>query len=456
MKPMLHNAASHRQRGAATLIVVMILFFVMSLAAAYTNRSLIFEQRTSANQYRSTQSLEVADAGMEWAISQLNYSRIDAACAKSAVATDTSFRRRYLNINAATGNITPVANLAGGDLTALCVWTNTAWNCDCPTTGLPAVVAPTTPGPKPAFRVRFRAVSLPAVTPSQPSAIWVDVVGCTRLGLGASDPCLSFTGLGALNEGRTVVTSMVSLAGNAAGLPLAAVTARGAINLGTSALTAYNTVSGGSGIALQSGGAIAGAAMVLRGAPGTPAAASTIDFDPALGSAVGQGLAAATPYTTEDRMFTAVFKGRPTAFQNQQGVVELTCPLSGCTAATVRAAVAFNPGRPLWLTGALIVDSAGDIGSAAEPVLMVVNGDLQHTASGAAIYGLVYVRMAGAAVNWNVSGSGQISGAVVTDGGVRSTVASGPTVVYDPNVLNLVRFNVGSFVRVPGSWRDFQ
>ncbi len=451
MKPLLQNVACQRQRGAATLIAVMTLFFIMSLVAAYTNRSLIFEQRTSANQYRSTQSLEAADAGLEWVISQLNYSRVDAGCAKSAVVTDTSFRQRYLNINAATGNITPVVNPGGGDLTALCVWTNTAWDCNCPTTGLPTVVAPTTPGPKPAFRVRFRAIGVP-----QPSAIWVDVVGCTRLGLGASDPCLSFTGLGELNEGRTVVTSMVSLAGNAAGLPLAAVTARGAINLGTSALSAFNTVSGGSGLALQSGGTIAGPAMVLRGAPGTPAAAATIDSDPALGSGVGQGLVAATPYTTEDRMFAAVFKGRPTGFQNQQAIFQLTCPLSGCTAAMVRAVVAFNPGRPLWLNGSLIVDSAGDIGSAAEPVLMVINGDLQHSASGAAIYGLVYVRMAGGAVNWNVSGSGQINGAVVTDGGMTSTVASGPTVVYDPDVLNLVRFNVGSFVRVPGSWRDFQ
>ena len=128
MKPLILSTPGSRQRGAATLIVVMILFFVMSLVAAYTNRSLIFEQRTSANQYRSTQSLEIADAGMEWAISQLNYSRIDSACAKSASTSDTSFRQRYLNINAVTGKITPVANPAGGDLTALCVWTNTAWN----------------------------------------------------------------------------------------------------------------------------------------------------------------------------------------------------------------------------------------------------------------------------------------------------------------------------------------
>jgi hypothetical protein len=34
----------------------MLLFFIISMVAAYTSRNLIFEQRTSANQYRSTQA----------------------------------------------------------------------------------------------------------------------------------------------------------------------------------------------------------------------------------------------------------------------------------------------------------------------------------------------------------------------------------------------------------------
>ena len=44
----------------------MVLFFIMSLVAAYASRNLIFEQRTSANNYRSTQAFEAAEAGLEW------------------------------------------------------------------------------------------------------------------------------------------------------------------------------------------------------------------------------------------------------------------------------------------------------------------------------------------------------------------------------------------------------
>ena len=97
---MRHPARSqsrYRQTGAATLIVVMVLFFIISLVAAYTNRSLIFEQRTSSNQYRSTQALEVADAGLEWAISQLNFERLEPG----TMADHTFYGIRYTKLAAA-------------------------------------------------------------------------------------------------------------------------------------------------------------------------------------------------------------------------------------------------------------------------------------------------------------------------------------------------------------------
>ena len=61
----------------------MMLFFVISLVAAYASRNLIFEQKTSANQYRATQAFEAAEAGLEWAAAMLNGGRVDATCAAS-------------------------------------------------------------------------------------------------------------------------------------------------------------------------------------------------------------------------------------------------------------------------------------------------------------------------------------------------------------------------------------
>ena len=56
--------ALRSERGLASLIVVSLLFFIISLVAAYTNRNLIFEQRTSGNQYRNVEQRPV-DAGLQ-------------------------------------------------------------------------------------------------------------------------------------------------------------------------------------------------------------------------------------------------------------------------------------------------------------------------------------------------------------------------------------------------------
>jgi Tfp pilus assembly protein PilX len=110
----------------------MVLFLIVSMVAAYASRNLIFEQRTSANQYMSTQAMEAAEAGIEWAISMLNHGRIDASCVSSTVLTNTTFRERSLNIAAADGRITRV-EADGVPAQATCVWNGNAWDCACPT-----------------------------------------------------------------------------------------------------------------------------------------------------------------------------------------------------------------------------------------------------------------------------------------------------------------------------------
>ena len=95
--------------------------------------------------------------------------------------------------------------------------------------------------------------------------------------------------------------------------------------------------------------------------------------------------------------------------------------------------------------------SAGDIGRLTEPVLLVVNGNVQFSNSTVNIFGLVYTRTA----DWVTSGAGgRITGAAIAEGGISG--AGTPTIVYDADILRVLRVNTGSFVRVPGSWRDFQ
>lgn len=453
MNRVLCRPLQRKQRGLATLVVVMVLFFIISLVAAYTNRNLIFEQRTSANQYRSTQALEAADAGIEWALALLNYGRITAACTQSAASTDTSFRQRYLDIDGVTGNMTARRTAANTDLLPTCVLDGGQWRCSCPDVGDPVLIPTAGDGVHPAFRVRFQQISPAApALPGQPGVVKIQAVGCTRL----ADDCLEFNGQGMTNEGRAVVTALVALTGNLASPPAAAVLARGNVAMGGAALEAHNSDPAGIGITIQAGGTITGTNLVLTGPAGTPGSRTLAGLDPALdplSPEMAPDPAAVPPFSTDDRMFAAPFNMRPSTFKQQPAALVLGCAGGTCSAVDVRDAVLMNPGRPIWVEGNLAVDTAGDIGSAtppALPVLIVVEGDLTFSVAGAEINGLVYVRTA----NWSTAGLfGRVNGGVIAQGDIGGNGT--PVIVHDADLLRRLRATTGSFVRVPGSWKDF-
>lgn len=452
------HSARHDQRGAATLVVVMVLFFIVSLVAAYTSRNLIFEQRTASNQMRSTQALETAEAGLEWALSMLNTGRIDTDCAPSNSPADTSFRERYLQIDT-DGNIFARPNPAGGDLAPVCVYTGSntdPWNCKCPTTGASSPTAPSTTQSWPAFKLRFQRIlaSHPAnaALPLQPGVVRVQVVGCTRLDTGG-DPCLTFDGQGAFNEGRVQISANLALTGGASSPPQVALMALGAVNIGGTGISAYNSKAGGSGITVQAGGIInAGTSPVLVSAPGSPGGPSTLRENDSSLILLATPAAPPSVYTAADRMFSAVFNTRPDTFRTQQAAVEVPCTGSPavCTTEKVRSVTRLNPWRPVWVNGNLQLNDSNDIGAANDPVVMVVNGNVEWTSgANSTIYGVVYSRSA----TWTTGGAGRIIGAAIAEGTVAGSGTT--TFAHDPDLVRLARWNSGSFVRVPGSWKDY-
>jgi len=438
MKPS-HRQPMQHQRGVATLVVVLVLFFIVSMVAAYTNRNLIFEQRTAANQYRSTLAMETAQAGLEWAKAMLNHGRITATCQPSTSTTDTSFRERYLSADA-NGLIT-IINVLGTTATATnvseqltpsCVFNGTGWDCDCPSNAAPSLTPPTGDAVRPAFRVRM----VRATVGGRPGMVRIEAVGCTRL----SSDCLSFLGQGETSEGRAIATELVALAGGLPSPPLAALTAGGGVDVGGAAMALYNPDRDSGGTTIQAVGPVNTTNLVLSTVPGSPGAGSVIDNDTTLPNSA-------------DRMFSGVFNMWPATYQLQPATVVLDatssgCSAGGCTAAGVRTALSLNPGRVIWITGDLTVDSAGDIGSATAPALLIVNGDLSFTTA-ATVYGLVYTRTG----TWLTAGTGTVRGAVVAEGHVSGTGT--PNLVYDADVLRRLRLGSGSFVLVSGGWKDF-
>jgi hypothetical protein len=434
--PCLTRLRRHGQRGVASLVVVMVLFFIVSLVAAYTNRNLIFEQRTSTNQYRATQAHEAAEAGLEWALAMLNGGRIDASCADSTTIADPSFRQRYLAVDSGTGQLTAKTTTGGAELSAACVFNGTDWDCNCPDNAAPSVTPPTVAGVFPAFKVRL--VRDP-VNPPPPGVIRLESIACTRY----DTACLDFANPSGF-EGRTRITTQIALQSALKSPPDAALTVRGDLNIGGTPITAYNP----EGIAFWIGGTATGV-LTAMSPPGTPiafAGPGLVQNAPWL-----QGIAAAAPLlpSAGDRMFALVFGLAPATYQQQPALRLLTCPLAGCSAATVRSELALNPDRPLWLVGDVDIDTAGDIGSPTEPAMLVVTGNLTFSVSGVTVHGAVYSR----ATNWATAGTGAFRGAVIAE--TDQSGSGAWSYFYDPATLDIVRLRYGSFVFVPGSWKDY-
>jgi hypothetical protein len=426
------------QRGAVTLIVVMVLLFVVALVAAYTARNLVFDQRMSANHLRAAQAFEAAEAGLDWALAMLNSGRIDASCTPRTdpAATDGTFRARYLSIAADTGVVTVRHGSGGQPLRPACVFDGSGWNCSCPTDGAPALDAPVAAGPHPAFVVRFfREPHYP------PGVVRIESTGCTRFE--ATEVCRSVAEVG---DGVARTTVLAALRGALVSAPVAAITARGNLGLGSNMLVAVNRDVGAGGHTLHLGGMRTGAWRALHGPPGTPEAQTIIDEpDDGPMAALDAG-----------RMFASVFGMYGDTYRLQPATITLDCSVD-CSAATVRDVVRLNPGRMLWVAGNLLLDVDDPIGSASDPVLLVVTGSLSVAAgSQARIYGLVYV-IGGALANDHAPDTPALTlnGALVGEGNLAFSGAGTTTIAYDGELLARLRTTHGSFVRVPGSWRDF-
>jgi hypothetical protein len=430
---------SRTQRGVASLIVVMVLFFIITLVAAYTNRNLIFEQRTSANQYRSTQAYEAAQAGIEWAVAMLNSGRINESCAPSTSSGDDSFRDRNLTIPE-SGDITPKDRLSA------CVFNGAGWTCSCPKTGSPSLTAPTTPGLYPAYQVRFRA---PVDAAARTGVVRVEAVACPKWDAN----CLAFDSSNPGDEGRTTLSALVALYGGLKTPPASALTVKGTINTSAGTLTAYNQDLASGGLAVVTGQAIttskSAPEFVVSGPPGTPPGAAYKDADPSLALPAVAKTGGGT-WSTDDRMFISAFGVLPDTYRDSPATLQMNgcLPCSSEGSGGLRALIASNPGRPIWVNGDLVLGGTGDIGAAALPAVVVVSGGNLSFSAPVIFHGAVYVRNN----TWTMSGTGTIEGAAIAGGAMTNT--GNGTYSYQPTVLNRLRLQNGSFVVVPGSWRD--
>ena len=416
------------QHGAAALIVTMMLFFAMVLAAVFVNRNLVFEQRAAANQYRSTLALEAADAGLEWALAQLNNpQRIGADCLPSADAAATSFRSRYLAFTAATASYAPATWSPSGSaptaLRASCVRSGAGWSCSCPSQGLPALTAPVGPAPAIAFTLQFLPVAKPGI-------VRIAATGCTNL----AGACVAGAGPSAADASAKIEVA----AGLFAGLrtpPAATVTTRGGFDAGTGPIGVHNP-DPATGIAIDAGGAIVAPQARLTTPAGAAPSGALVGNDAALA-----GLSA-------EQFFASYFGVDKMRWKSQPAVTRISCS-ADCGAALTEAVAAAAEHALIWVDGDLTLAGPLTLGSPQHPVVIVVGGSARLTGA-VALHGVLYA----SGLRWDdTSGGAYLRGALLSEAGYQGSGT--PELSYDRGVLELLKTHSGSFARVSGSWHDF-
>ncbi len=431
--------------GVATLTVVMALFFVMALVAAYLSRNLLFEQRMASSSVRSDRALAAADAGVDWIISMLNSGPIDDACEAHAPDADhPGFRERYLSVNPQRRYAFKLENPATLTLPACkisIVDDSPKMNCVCPKTDGSTQTIAGASASDAAFRIRFDSEP-DLLTP--PGTLFFTVRGCVNT-FTAGESCRPLHPNERVNnDAMTNVFVMVGMLQALPSPPVAALTTGGAIQASTTSLLVSNP-DPATGMALHAGGSINFGSGVVRGPAGS--VSSPLLASDAKLSALNDNA------DTRLTFFGAVF-GMPSAtFADSPAVVKITCPSGGCDLTTLNDAGAFTnfPRRTVVVVGNLNLAStaaAVQVGSNEAPVMLVVTGNLTLNAS-LNFVGFIYANR----VTWTGAASGaSVRGAMMV---ARDfTADASVSMIYDAAVVNTIQLNYGSFVRVPGGWNN--
>ena len=419
------SPAARRQRGVAALIVTLMLFLAMVLTAVFVNRNLLVEQHSARNHERAAQAFEAAEAGLEWALAQLNNpQRLGADCTASAAAGASAFRTRYLRTDTRTGRITPTEWAEAGvahPLRASCARNGDGWTCSCPADADPSLPTASDSAAAPSFSIELAAAA-------RPGAVRIVSTGCSR----AANLCIADDG--GHNDASARVEATVALVPALRSPPAAALTVRGAV-ASTAAFGAHNA-DPESGIAIHAGGTIAAPAARLT----TPAGAGLDDAllpnDPALAG------------STPARFFASHFGIGKTDWSTQSGVTRIDCR-TDCTAALLRAIDAAGTPPLIWVDGDLALDGPIAIGTLERPVVLVATGTVR-LGGAVQFHGVLHA----GAVSWTTPAPGALlRGALLSEAGYGGDGT--PALVYDHAVLATLQRASGSFVRVGGSWRDF-
>lgn len=404
------NHVKKSQKGAVTLLISMMLLIAATLLVLYATQPIIGEQRISANEVRSKKAFQAAQGGIDIAIEKINAATpatFDVATITTNInsawtpSDSSSYRVRFCNAspfpsglrcaslasNGLVDNATPTCGTPDSKL-------NPAWMVSC--------------GWSDDSSARKRIVTYIEMTNPIPGSV--------------NNPMTS-GGSSTFSGNSTVVNYFNNTT----------VWAGGSLNTGTTGRT------------------------VIR----RPGVTNNLTSDQ-VATQVGNGNSVCNVNQAPDLICTTTAGTLgPDVIMNDSSLSQLTSDqffenFLGMTPAVYKSTMpdeivpganagsVTTGGKVYWVDGNGSINQ--NIGSKADPVVLVVDGDLSISGN-ATIFGFVFVKG-----NLTTEGGPLIRGAVFVTGSVTSSGTL--NIIYDPDAIAGAR-NAGKYISSPGSWRDF-
>ena len=428
----LQRTQSTRQDGMAVLTVVLIMLFGVSIAVLYLNRHVIYEQRISANQMRSTIAQEMAEAGLEWATGMLNDPRLIGTDCKPSTTSSNSFQRKYFHQLPTTPASSYVAShvLAGckvnpDDGTSTC-------NCpDAPTSG--TVIASLGSNAMPGFTVQFSPVT------GDPEAVRVVATGCSAM----AKTCQPGTSGEA--DASASITALLKFVPTLRAAPAAPLNCGLGCNISGS-FNIQNQDSASGGLLINAGSSVSVSASALQTLPGLPPQRAIADNDTSLYS-----LAHDDPSCINSSIFSAYFGSSVSDYVDSPLTKSITCITATDCGAQLGAAYLAG-WRAFYFPADLEINNSApftQLGAPNDGISLVSAGRIDINGN-ITIYGLLFMNNSN--VNYLGTGTANVYGAAITCGGFSSN--GNGTLGYMPSALSSLRMSSSVLARVPSSWTD--
>jgi hypothetical protein len=369
-----HKLYKKNLRGAATLVIAVLLLVTATLIVVFAGSYSIMQQKISANQIRNQQAYEAAEAGLEFGIN-------------------------YLQLNSTTILATP----SGGHI-------------------LPYTSASTT-------NVTLSNNSRFSIVYTNPTANDYTLILITVTGT-SDDGTASRVVQQLVKYGSVLFTPSHN-----------AITTKGSVNIsgnGKVTNTQYNST------------VVSASAMTLNGNAKTITSTGTSSTPGNIQSDVEQNNAILSDMSVDD-LFSAYFGAPMAQIKSTMGHV-----YSSAGSTNYSSILSGMTGTTIWIdqpSGSATLSGNTTIGSADNPVLIIVNGDLDISGN-TTIYGFIFVAGSTAATT-DITGNFNLTGGLATADSLN--ISGNVNVIYDSSALVGVQTSLPStyYAKVPASWKDF-